>query len=854
LRAAAAPVAEGAIDPLSGQVWGDAPSLVQGWVLFAEDSVARVEVLVDGVALGLARPGRPRPDISEWAPQAEAAVCGFDHMLLPRDLPPGVDEVRIGAIAHGPSGAAWALPEQRFAIRSVRGDPDVGAEPDAAERLHLELRHLRLRVRQAGARGPAPPKHPVKLLAFTHDLAEYGGAPLYLVELLRRLQSGLAGFECCVVSFGDGGLRDVLEAMRIPVHLSEGPSHLNPVAYEGRLCELAAWAAPQGFNVVLANSMGTFAAVDLASRLDVPAVWAYHEGFEPVEWWSRVYGEPPHPYIWRRVRGAFRSAAAVIFGAESTRRELLGYGSEARFVSVPYGIAIDDIEGYQRGFERQEARRRLGISDSATVVLSLATIEPRKGQTSLAMAFAALAQEHPDAVLVLVGETGQDWTEPYVSGLREYIARAGLEERVVIAPVTRDPHEWIGIADVLVLASDAESLPLVVLQGMAFGVPVVSTAVSGLPELIHDGHSGYLCEPRDPADLTAALARALAASAEQRRAVGEAGAAVARERHDSRRQAHRLERLLSALAADPHADVAGAAAERGASAARNGSPAGHSPPGGRIEPPPLDRELAEWGDVPPVRSDRANLLPPLELWELDHSWEEFFSCPTEYLAYLTLLCDLRVSDAVLEIGCHMGRTMLGLWDYLRPPGRYEGLDVSAAHIHFATEHIHRIRPHFRFTLADVRHPRFNPSGTVDAADFTFPYPAGSFDVVYAASVFTHLLEPAAANYLEQSRRVLKPTGRCLFSFMLLDYYEQARAAGVHPEWEVPHRLEDTGGVAVADTRHPEDLVAYELEEIHRLAASAGLTVERVLPGSWSNTHKKWVHYLDLVLLAPASRG
>jgi SAM-dependent methyltransferase len=479
-------------------------------------------------------------------------------------------------------------------------------------------------------------------------------------------------------------------------------------------------------------------------------------------------------------------------------------------------------------------------------VLSMATIEPRKGQTSLAMAFAELADAHPDAVLVLIGETGEDWTEAYVSGLREFISRAGLESRVVIAPVTRDPYEWMGVADLLVLASDAESLPLVVLQAMAFGVPVVSTAVSGLPELIQDGHSGYLCRPRDPADLTAALARALAASPEQRRAVGEAGAALARARHDSRRYAERLGRLLSALAADPHAAPAGALADLGTDATPPAPPA----PGRPFEPAPLDRDPSEWRDVPPVRSDREHLLAPQELWDQEHSWDEFFRCPTEFLAYLTLLCDLRVSDAVLEIGCHMGRTMLGLWDYLRPPGRYEGLDVSAAQIEFATEHIHQARPHFHFTRADVRHPWFNPAGTVDAADFTFPYPDESFDAVYAASVFTHLLPPEIANYFEQSRRVLKPSGRCLFSFVLVDYYEQARASGVAPDWEVPHRLADVDGVAVADAAHPEDLVAYELQAVQRLARSAGLRVERVLPGSWSNTQERWVHYLDLVLLAP----
>jgi glycosyltransferase involved in cell wall biosynthesis len=186
-------------------------------------------------------------------------------------------------------------------------------------------------------------------------------------------------------------------------------------------------------------------------------------------------------------------------------------------------------------------------------VLSVATIEPRKAQTSLAQAFAALAAAQPDAKLVLVGETQLEWSAPYVSALREYIHRAGLESRVRIVPVTTDFYEWLGLADLFVLASDNESLPLIVLEAMAFELPVVATTVFGIPDLVKDGRTGYLCPPRDVAALAEAVRGALSAAPARRAAVAAAGATAVRERHDVRRYAHRIARLLHALADDPRA-------------------------------------------------------------------------------------------------------------------------------------------------------------------------------------------------------------------------------------------------------------------------------------------------------------
>ncbi len=248
------------------------------------------------------------------------------------------------------------------------------------------------------------------------------------------------------------------------------------------------------------------------------------------------------------------------------------------------------------------------------------------------------------------------------------------------------------------------------------------------------------------------------------------------------------------------------------------------------------------------REERA-LVPPRRLWvgPLD-SISHYYRWVWEYLAYLTLVADLRREHSVLELGCGHGRTGRGLLAYLRSPGRYVGLDLDARRIQDARAWIQRRFPNFEFIHADVRHPYANPAGPTEARDYTFPFADASFDVIYAASLFSHLLPDAARRYLQESRRVLKPGGRCLFSFFLLDHY-RGPGTTISPLYEFRDELPGTPGVAVHDRGYPDALVGYRLEILRAFSDRAGLRVARVIPGLWSESPGWAVHEQDLVLFA-----
>lgn len=261
------------------------------------------------------------------------------------------------------------------------------------------------------------------------------------------------------------------------------------------------------------------------------------------------------------------------------------------------------------------------------------------------------------------------------------------------------------------------------------------------------------------------------------------------------------------------------------------------------------RNVEEWEPV--VWPDWDGLIPPRSLWVGSQDpVMHFFRWVWEYRSYLTLLCGLRDDSVVLELGCSHGRTALGLLDYIRPPGRYEGLDISVEQVEFAQRRISGPFPHFNFTVADIRNGEYNPRGRLSAEEFRFPYEDGIFDVVYAASLFTHLLPPVTAHYFGEVCRVLKPGGRCLFSFFILDFY---RGVGTTTwvGYEFEHQLGDFEGVAVRDRSVPERVVAIRRRVIEKMAEGAKLRVIEVLPGFWSRSGGLAINEQDLVLLEKA---
>src|SRR5207244_396487 len=118
-----------------------------------------------------------------------------------------------------------------------------------------------------------------------------------------------------------------------------------------------------------------------------------------------------------------------------------------------------------------------------------------------------------------------------------------------------------------------------------------------------------------------------------------------------------------------------------------------------------------------------------------------------------------------------------------------------------------------------------------AADYTFPYADATFDFVCLTSVFTHLLPEEVARYLDEIRRVLRPGGRCLATYFILDDEARARMHGPRSAYCFAH---EGPGYRTTRPDRPEDAVAYTEGDLRALYVWAGLRIEGPIHfGSWS---------------------
>lgn len=191
-----------------------------------------------------------------------------------------------------------------------------------------------------------------------------------------------------------------------------------------------------------------------------------------------------------------RATRHIVTTGERLREQLIrdnGYPA-VRITSVPTGI---DTARFHPG-DKREARRALGLDEAKSYIGILATLRSWKGHHHLLEAFARL--DAPDWRLLVVGDGPR----------REFIANLvrnlGLDARVVLAGHQDNAEQWLRALDIFCLPSYAnEGVPQAILQAMLSGLPVVTTAVGSIGEVVSDGGTGLIVPKENPERLAAAL-------------------------------------------------------------------------------------------------------------------------------------------------------------------------------------------------------------------------------------------------------------------------------------------------------------------------------------------------------------
>ena len=204
---------------------------------------------------------------------------------------------------------------------------------------------------------------------------------------------------------------------------------------------------------------------------------------------------------------------------------------------IPNGIPTDEYAPDPN--KRAQWRQAHGIETHATIVTHVGRFAPPKNHALLIEAFARVRTSAP-LYLLLVGGGELENT------VREQVAALGLESRVRFLGIRADVADILRASDAFVLSSRWEGNPMSVMEAMAAGLPVVSTAVGGVPELVREGETGLLVPSEDTGALAQAI-QALVDNPARRQAMGVAARQHAVASFDIRHTVRGYEQLYEAL-------------------------------------------------------------------------------------------------------------------------------------------------------------------------------------------------------------------------------------------------------------------------------------------------------------------
>lgn len=359
-----------------------------------------------------------------------------------------------------------------------------------------------------------------------------GGAERMMVPILQHLSRDDFSPRVCVFQEKAGNpIADDLRAIGIPVDFLPVP-YLRDLTAVPRLWKYFRETKADLVHTQLefADTLGNF----VAKLLRLPSVCTIHtlpsqdmntksKAHQRVEWFSLRH---------------FCDRVIAVSEEARTYHVQIGGAIEKQTTTIYNGIDISHFNGLVG--ERDALRRELGIPLDAHLMTTVAVLREPKGIQFMLQALPEILAADPQAYYLIAGDG------PYGDTLRQEAGKLPQSNHIIFAGMRKDVPRVLAASDIFVLPTLTEALPTVLAEAMACNLPVVASAVGGVPEMVFEGENGSLVSPGDPKQLVKACL-SLLKDENLRRDTGKRGWQITHEKFNIHKQVESLKYLYLEL-------------------------------------------------------------------------------------------------------------------------------------------------------------------------------------------------------------------------------------------------------------------------------------------------------------------
>ena len=354
-----------------------------------------------------------------------------------------------------------------------------------------------------------------------------GGAERLMVPLLKHLNREIFNPRVCVFQIKDGNpIADDLKAIDVPVDYLPIP-YLRDLLALPRLRRYL-----KGVQADLIHTQLEFADTlgNISSKLlGLPSVCTIHT--MPSQEIS-LKGKSHQQAEWLALR--FFCNRIISVSEEARLYHLkISHAAPEKVLTIYNGIDLTHYGHMDRETERVEVRNELNIPADATVLATVAVLRELKGIQFMLRAMPKILASYPNACYLIAGDGS------YRDTLMAEAAKLGVSNNVIFAGMRKDVPRILSASDLFVLPTLTEALPTVLAEAMAAHLPVVASAVGGIPEMISDHKNGRLVSPGNVQQLTDVVIELLS-DAHSRQKMGEAAWEVVNKKFNISEQVRQL--------------------------------------------------------------------------------------------------------------------------------------------------------------------------------------------------------------------------------------------------------------------------------------------------------------------------